>query len=161
VRQMSYANALRCIGQDLERRGLKCFDIRAEATAYVAQCGYQDPPAATPVTIHYRPVDLNELDSAGVEKRGHTAPAKEFLNQAQIFRTIGGFLDKNEAKLVRFTNNESPSKEAGLTVEYLTREGERVIDDRAGSAIYDMCVGMYKQRGRLTGTHGTKGRWRR
>jgi hypothetical protein len=161
VRQMTYANALRCIGQDLERRGLKCFDIRVEAKAYVVEGGYQEPPAPTPVTIYYRPADLEELDDAGVEKRGHAAPAREFLNQAQIFRTVGGFLDKNEAKLVRFTNNELQSTEPGLTVEYTTREGERVIDDRAGSAIYDMCVVMYKQRGRLTGTNGAKGRWRR
>jgi len=161
VRQISYANALRCIGQDLERRGIKCFDIYLSATAYVAQCGYQDPPAATPVTIHYRPGDLAELDEAGIEKRGQPAPAKEFLNQVQVFRTIGGFLDKNEAKLVRITNNDSEGKERGLKVEYITREGEHVIDDRAGSAIYDMCVTMYKQRGRLTGTHGAKWRWPR
>jgi len=161
MREFNYANALRCIGQDLEQRGIKCFDISYERGEYVAQCGYQEPPASTPVTIRFRPVDLTEIDDMGEEKRGRSAPPKEFLNHVQIFRTIGGFLDKNEARLIRLTNNESASNEPAVKVEYITREGERVVDDRAGSAIYDMCVLMYKQRGKLTGTTGRRSRWRR
>ena len=159
--RVNYATALRCIGQDLERRGIKCFDIRFEANESVAVCGYQEPPASTPVTIRYRPVDLDELDQAGAEKQSKPTPAKEFLNQVQIFRTIGGYLDKNQARLIRLTNNESPAGEPTVKVEYITREGDHVVDDRAGSAIYDMCVGMYKQRGKLTGTGGRPSRWRR
>ena len=159
--QVSYATALRCIGQDLERRGIKCFDIRFEAKEYIALCGYQEPPAPTPVTIRYRAIDLDELDEAGTEKQGKPAAAKDFLNQVQIFRTIGGYLDKNEARLIRLTNNESLASEPAVKIEYISREGNRVFADRAGSEIYDMCVAMYKQRGKLTGTGGRFLRWRR
>ena len=159
--RIHFATALRCIGQDLERRGIKCFDIRFEANEYIALCGYQDPPAVTPVTIRYRAVDLADLDDAGAENQGRPAPAKEFPNQSQILRTIGGFLDKNEARLIRLTNNESPATEPSVKIEYISRDGERVLADRTGSALYDMCVAMYKQRGRLTGTEGRFSRWRR
>ena len=159
--QINYATALRCIGQDLERRGLKCFDVRCEGKNYTAQCGYQDPPAPTPVTIYYRPADIVELDRSGEEKRNQVSPSKDFLNQAQIFRTIGGFLDKNEAKLIRLANNQPGAKDTTLVVEYINRDREHVVDDRAGSAIYDLCVAMYKQRGKLTGTGGPRGRLRR
>ena len=159
--QLNYATALRCIGQDLERRGLKCFDVRCEGKNYTVQCGYQDPPAPTPVTIYYRPADIAELDRSGEEKRNQVSPSKDFLNQAQIFRTIGGFLDKNEAKLIRLANNQPGAKDTTLVVEYINRDRERVVDDRAGSAIYDLCVAMYKQRGKLTGTGGARGRLRR
>jgi len=159
--RISIATALRCIGQDLERRGIKCFDIRFEANEYLALCGYQEPPAATPVTIRYRAVDLADIDDAGAEKHGQTAPPKEFLNLVQILRTVGGFLDKNEARLVRLTNNESAATEPSVKIEYISRDGERVITDRTGSALYDMCVAIYKQRGRLTGTGGRFSRWRR
>ena len=158
--RINFAIALRCIGQDLERRGIRCFDIRFEANEYIALCGYQEPPAATPVTIQYRPLDLADMDDAGAEKKGKPAPAKEFLNHVQILRTIGGFLDKNEARLIRLTNNESPSTEPSIKVEYISRDGERVLADRTGSALYDMCVAMYKQRGKLTGTGGRLSRWR-
>jgi len=161
MRQINYATALRCIGQDLERRGLKCFEVRCEGKDYTARCGYQDPPAPTPVTIYYRPADIVELDRSGEEKRNQVSPSKDFLNQAQIFRTIGGFLDKNEAKLIRLANNQPGAKDTTLVVEYINRDRERVVDDRAGSAIYDLCVAMYKQRGKLTGTGGARGRLRR
>jgi hypothetical protein len=152
--KFAFATALRSIGQDLERRGLKSFDIRFDGREFVALCGYQDPPAATPVELKYRPSDIEELDQTGEMNRGKSAPPKDFLNQPQIFRTIGGFLDKNQAQLVRLANNDGRAKESMFIVEYISRDGEHVVDDRAGAAIYDMCVGMYKQRGKLTGTSG-------
>jgi hypothetical protein len=160
VASIKCATALRCIGQDLERRGLKSFDVRLEGTTYVAQCGYQDPPSPTPVTIEYTFKDLQDSDRSGEGKRGESSSAKEFLNQVQIFRAIGNYIDKNEALLLRITNNDATGKDSLFKVEYLTREGERVVDDRAGAAIYDMCVTMYKQRGKMTGTEGPLARWR-
>jgi hypothetical protein len=160
VASLKCASALRCIGQDLEQRGVKSFDIRLEGTAYVAQCGYQDPPSPMPVTIEYTSKDLQDLDRSGEGKRGETSSAKEFLNQVQIFRTIGNYIDKNEALLLRITNNDVTGSDSLFKVEYLTRDGERVVDDRAGAAIYDMCVTMYKQRGKMTGTEGPLARWR-
>ena len=85
---------------------------------------------------------------------------QDFLNQIQVFRTIGAFLDRNEARLVRLTNNREKVEDSLFTVEYLTRDGERIIDNRPGAAIYDMCVQMYKQRGKLTGTEGRRSRFR-
>ena len=157
----SYATSLRTIGQDLERRGLKAFDIRFEQDEYVAQCGYQQPPAPMPVTIYYTFKDIEELDETGESKRGERSAPKDFLNPAQILRTIGGYLDRNEARLVRLTNNGGAGTEQNFKLEYITRDGERLVDTRTGSALYDMCVGMYKQRGRLTGTGGWFSRRRR
>jgi hypothetical protein len=159
--RINFATALRCIGQDFERRGIKCFEIRYEANEYVVRGGYQEPPAETPVSIHYRATDLADIDDAGAENRGKALPAKEFLNQVQILRTVGGFLDKHEARLVRVTNNESPATEPSVKIEYIDRDGERVVADRTGTALYDICVALYKQRGKLNGTEGRFSRWRR
>ena len=84
-----FSMALRNIGQDLERRGLKSFDIRFEGREYVALCGYQEPPAATPVELRYRPSDIDESDQAGENQRGKVAAPKDFLNQPQVLRAIG------------------------------------------------------------------------
>src|SRR4030095_9094274 len=107
VASIECAIALRCIGQNHEQRGLKSFDVRLEGTSYVAQCGYQDPPSPMPVTIEYTFKDLIDLDRSGEEKRGKSSSSKEFLNQVQIFRTIGNYIDKSEALLVRITNNDA------------------------------------------------------
>ena len=150
----NYSTWLRCIGEDLEQRGLKTLDLRNEGQKYVVLCGYQSPPAPTPVTLHYSQSDIQQLDKAGREKRGKPAPPKEFVTLVQILRAIGGYLDKIDAHLVRISNNAAPSKDWMFRVEYVDRDGERVVDDRAGSALYDICVSMYKQRRRMTGTGG-------
>jgi hypothetical protein len=157
---LKYAVALRCIGQELERRGLKSFDIRFEANEFVARCGYQNPPSPMPVTIQYTNKDVMELDQVQFAKRGESLASKDFLNQAQIFRAIGGYLDNKEAHLVRLTNNAGEGTDSLFKVEYISCDGERVIEDRAGAALYDMCVAMYKQRGKMTGTEGPLSRWR-
>ena len=99
-----------------------------------------------PVSLQYSPADILELDSAGQERRGTSSPTKEFVSLVQILRAIGGYLDKNQARLIRISNNEAPGRSPSFSVEYETKEGERIVDDRDGSAIYDMCVSMYKQR---------------
>ncbi len=142
------ATVLRCIGQDLELRGLKTFDLVADGDICIVQCGYQTPPAETPVTLHYTAADIEELDRTNAEKRFGGARSTEFLTLPQIFRAIGGVLDNNEDQLVRITNNVTVGQESTLRIEYETRDGERVIDDRPVSAVYDMCVSMYKKRGK-------------
>ena len=157
---LNYSTALRCIAQDLDRRGLKAFDIRVVDELFVVEGGYQEPPAPAPVSIEYTARDIEDLDRSGEQRRGWPLARQDFLNQIQVFRTIGAFLDRNEARLVRLTNNREKVEDSLFTVEYLTRDGERIIDNRPGAAIYDMCVQMYKQRGKLTGTEGRRSRFR-
>ncbi len=154
--RLSYAAALRAIGQDLDRRGLKSVDLHVEENGYVAECGYQAPPSQSAVALRYTSTDLIELDAMGKERRGKMPAPAEFLNQTQILRTIGGYLDRNEARLLRVTNNFSSSDDASYKVEYITEEGERVVDAWSQSALYDLCVALYKQRFRMTGTGGER-----
>lgn len=149
---MKHAVALRAIGQDFDRRNLKSFDIQCEGNEYFAQCGYQDPPSEMPVSIHYTLKDLEDLDETGAEYRGNTSSSKDFFDQIQILRTLGGYIDKIEGHLIRITNNQPFGAESGFKIEYFDADGERVIEERTSQAVYDMCVAMYKQRGRLTGT---------
>jgi hypothetical protein len=146
LHSVNYSTALRCIGQDLESRGLRTLDIMLDSTGYIVLAGYQPPPAPMPVSLQYRPADIVELDRTGQDQRGTSSPTKEFVSLVQILRAIGGYLDKNQSRLIRISNNEAPGNSPSFSVEYETKEGERVVDDRDGTAIYDMCVSMYKQR---------------
>jgi hypothetical protein len=150
----SYSKTLRCIGQDLEARGLKTFELKPDGHVDIVTCGYQEPPSETPVTLHYTREDIEEIDRAGRGKRGKVSPPKDFVSMVQIFRAIGGYLDKNQCRLIAISNNDLPSQELVLRVEYQTAEGEWIVDDRTGSAIYDLCVTMYKQRGKPKAADG-------
>ena len=156
----SYSKSLRCIGHDLEARGLRTFDLKVEEDFYVVACGYQEPPALTPVTLEYSLQDIEELDHAGRARRESFPRPKDFVSLVQIFRAIGGFLDKNKCRLIGISNNDLPSRDLVLRVEYETADRERIVDDRTGSAIYDLCVSMYKQRGKLPSMADRYAYWR-
>jgi hypothetical protein len=149
----SYSKILRSIGQDLDARGLKTFVLHTKGDVYVVACGYQEPPSATPVTLHYTAEDVEELDRAGQENRGRASAPKDFVTLTQILRTIGGYLDKNKCRLIAVSNNDLPSRDYMLRVEYVNSDGDRIVDDRTGSAVYDLCVSMYKQRGKDSNKH--------
>jgi hypothetical protein len=155
VPAVNYSEVLRVIGQDLEIRGIKAFDIRDEGEKILVQCGYQMPPAATPVTLSYTPRDIRELRPQGEEKRGQSLERRDFFTLSQTLRAIGGYVDQQKARLIRLSNNEFSGADVVFRIEYETREGERLIDNRSGSAIYDLCVNMYKRRGK-----SARGIWR-
>jgi hypothetical protein len=149
VPAVSYSEILRVIGQDLEIRGLKAFDIRDEGDRICVQCGYQVPPAATPVTLYYTPRDIEELKPQGAEKRGQSSKPEDFFTISQTLRAIGGYVDQKKARFLRLSNNDCPGVDVVFRIEYETRERERLVEDRSGSGIYDLCVNMYKRRGKL------------
>lgn len=144
---ISYSEILRVIGQDLEIRGIKAFDIEDQGERMFVRCGYQVPPAETPVTLYYTLRDIRELRLEGEEKRGQVAEQRDFFTLSQTLRAIGGHIDKKKASFVRLSNNGFYGADVVFRVEYETRDGERMVADLSGSAIYDLCVTMYKRRG--------------
>lgn len=145
----SYSEILRVIGQDLETRDIKAFDIRDDGKRILVRCGYQAPPAETPVTLYYSAKEIEELKPESTEKRGHSSKPEDFFTLSQTLRAIGGYVDQKKARFLRLSNNDCPNADVVFRIEYETRERERVVEDRSGSAIYDLCVTMYKRRGKV------------
>ena len=152
MRDFTKAKILRCIAQDLDRRCIKAFDIRNEGDCYVVQCGYQDPPASMPVTLEYTTQDIETLDRAGKIKRGTPVPRQDFVTLVQVLRAVGSYVDKSKSLLLRVCNNlePEPGQVSFLQVEYQTPNGAHVIDRHDGTALHDLCVRSYKQRGRIS-----------
>ena len=145
---VAWSKALRAIGQDLEARGIKTFVIRCEADLYVVEAGYQTPPATTPVTLYYTLDDIEQLDREGQEGDNCNSGVKNFLSLSQILLAVGGYVGRRGARLLSVSNNALTGTMPIVKIEYETAQGERVVDDRTGSAIYDMCVSFYKLRRR-------------
>ncbi len=156
---IAWSKTLRAIGQDLEARGIKTFVIRCEADLYVVEAGYQSPPALTPVTLYYTLDDIEQLDREGREEDKCNSAAKDFLRLSQILRAIGTYLSRKGGRLLSVSNNVLTGTMPVVKIEYETAQGERVVDDRTGSAIYDMCVGVYKLRRKSSGNAAGYFRW--
>jgi hypothetical protein len=148
--EINYSIALRCIGQDLERRGLKTFVIKREGSHFVVLPAEQKHPGALQEILRYTPSDIERTDRCGEIQRGNEATL-DFLHPAQMLRAIGDYLDKYGSNLVSITCTGVASVEAPFRVEYITREGEHLIDDRPGAAIFDQCVLMFQKRTAITG----------
>jgi hypothetical protein len=102
----------------------------------------------TPVTLYYTLDDIEQLDREGREADNCNSVVKEFLSLSQILRAIGSYVGRRGARLLSVSNNALTGTMPVVKIEYETAQGERVVDDRTGSAIYDMCVSIYKLRGR-------------
>ena len=139
--------ALRTIGHDLDWRGIRTFLIRCEGNLFVVDAGYQSPPAVTPVTLHYTLSDIQRLDREAQERNDHVSPVKDFLSLSQILWAIGTYVSGKQARLLHVSNTASTGTMPVLKIEYETVQSDRVVDDLTGSAIYELCISMYKLRG--------------
>ena len=140
--------ALRTIGHDLDWRGIKTFLIRCEGNFFVVDAGYQSPPAVTPVTLHYT---LSDIHREAHERNDHVSPVKDFLSLSEIFWAIGPYVSGKQVRLLHVSNTASTGTRPVLKIEYETVQGDRVVDDLTGSAIYELCISMYKLRGTSSG----------
>ncbi|MGH7824934.1 MAG: hypothetical protein ACREQ7_07125 [Candidatus Binatia bacterium] len=161
VRPVKNSSILRTIGQDLESRDIKAFVITREVDRLVVKGSYQNPPSPTPINLDYSLGEIDELDLQRGEKREEIPPSGDFFTLAQTLRAIGGYIDKKGGRLLRISNNDSARGEFFFRIEYESAEGSRIIDDRDGSAIYDICVSMYKLRGKARRAGAVFGRGRR
>jgi hypothetical protein len=146
----SCSEALRTIGHHLDLRGMKTFVIRCGADLFAVDAGYQSPPATTPVTLHYTSDDIEQLDRKAQERNDDVPAVRDFLSLSQILWAIGTYVTSKGARLLIVSNTASTEKMPVVTIEYETFQGDRVIDDLKGSAIYELCISIYKLRGTST-----------
>jgi len=144
---LNCSQALRAIGEDLEQRGIKAFDITCAEDCYTVQGGYQVPPNPMPLSLRYSMEDVRQLDREHREKRNQVPVDHDFLRLPLILRSIAGYISRKKGRLLRISNNAASGTNAVFRIEYTNADQERVVDERAVSAIYDICVSQYKLRG--------------
>jgi hypothetical protein len=145
--RLNRSQSLRAIGEDLEQRGIKAFDIRCEEDYYIVQAGYQAAPNPMPVSLHYSMEDIRQLDREQREKRNQPPEGHDFLKLSLILRSIAGYVGRKKGRLIRISNNYGRGTDASFRIEYVNAENEIIIDERSVAAIYDICVSQYKLRG--------------
>jgi hypothetical protein len=142
-----YSEALRIIGEDLDLRGIKTFFIRCEADLFVVDGGYQSPPAPTPVSLYYAANDIEQLDRKARERNDHLSVVKDFLSLSRTLWAMATYVLAKGGRLLNVSNNASTERMPAVNIEYETAQGDRVVDNLTGSAIYELCISVYKLRG--------------
>jgi hypothetical protein len=150
--EINYSTALRCIGQELERRGQRTFAIKREGSHYVVSSAISQWSVPAQEIVRYTPSDIEIMDRCGETQRGNKI-SHEFMHPAQLLRVIGDYLDKYASTLIAIIyNDNAEATESPFRVEYITREGAHLIDDRPGAALFDECVLMFQKRSETAAT---------
>jgi len=140
--------ALRSIGEDLELRGIRTFFIRCEADFFVVEGGYQSPPAATPVSLHYSLKDIAELDRKARERNDCLSGTRSLIYLPEILLSLENYVHEKGGRLLSVSNIASTETMPLIDIEYETVQGDLACDRLTSAAIYALCVRDHKRRGR-------------
>ena len=150
------SETLRTVGEDLDLRGIKTFVIRCEADLVVVDGGYQSPPAATPVTLHYARKDIEELDRKSRERNDYLSATRNFFYLARILSSIGTYVGDKGAHLLNLANIASTETMPVIDIEYETVQSDRTLERLTDSDIYALCVRDHKRSGRRPESSATR-----
>lgn len=141
----SYAGALRCVGQELQRRNIDVFELKSRSDAFSVQGGDPHPPYTSLVNIKFSRETLLTIDREGRRRRGQAINEIRFDSVPEVLRAVGEYIDKKHGSL-RSLNNSVSSSEPTLELEYRSRAGEIESETLTIKFIRDACVRMYQRR---------------
>ena len=147
----SYAAALRCIGQELQRHNIDLFELKSHPSEFCLQCGDPDPPYTGLIEMVFSKEKIQVIDREGRAQRGQSKGEIRFDSIAETLRAVGEYIDKKSCSLRWISNCDAPS-DAALQLEYQTRVGEVELETLTSSFIRDACVRMYQKRTELNNT---------
>ena len=150
LRSLSYARAMRPLGLLLEMRDLKTFDLKIDNREFRLMCGYQKPPCSTPVELRYSVEEIESLERENLINRNDPRRKVDFLSLTGVLRGLGGYVDKKQGHLIRISNNDSNLATGSVKLEYESSDGHLKGETFSLSSIYDICVRMYRERGKTT-----------
>ncbi len=151
---LSYALALRAIGQSLEAQQTTDFDLSAIETGFVVR---ENKPRYLkwPQTIrrngkgkaldlsdvHYSVDDIARLDQSGKERRQTPAQTPDFYVLSQTLRTVGGFVDRRGFDLLKLSR-----RGLKLTLRLEQPEGRSLVETHTIASLHNIFVGMFFDR---------------
>lgn len=162
VVRAKYAQELRVIGQLIQQLHLVQFEVeladsdfvlRGQAPATGDEAGVSASGQRigsrqllgvgqmTPVEVRCTPEMMERLERQGRARRGQSRDIPDPASPSELLRTIGSYLDRQDAKPKRII------RAAGfLTLELLTAEGAERQDQWYISSLYGSSIQMYLQR---------------
>jgi hypothetical protein len=143
---MVYANALRCIGQELESRDIEVFEVKSYANEFRVQAGDPHSPYTGLINIKLSAEQIEVLERRSQASRGKSNERMKFDSMPNILRAVGEYIDKH-GYLRRVDTSCPPiADQLAIEVEYETRAGDIRLETLPMSVIREASVSMYKKR---------------
>jgi hypothetical protein len=145
-----YAIVLRCIGQSLEKVGLKALEVKTQGENYVVQAWNKGTSASLDHEERYTPDDIKRMEQEGRARRKPFPSPFNPLNLSQVLRMAGNYVDLLRGRLVRVSWQDQSDRIQSITIQYEPFSIER--DEAAEShvtTIEELCIHIYKQRKKI------------
>ena len=143
-----YHEDLRAIGQALEARDVKAFELKCVADSYIINgIPEQTGPLRSKIGQWLRGLrsgssdesltlgvaDVAKLSQAGRARRSKPDQLPNFRSVSNGLRTIGAYLDSKEVELV-----ELQKRAISITLSYRDKSGQEQTEDRTISSFYKL-----------------------
>ncbi len=133
-RGLSYAAALRAIGEDLAASFLQSLEIRMDEGVYIARGARMEPKSegkSAKFERRYTVEDVARLDRLGRDQQTGAATTPDPGTLAEALRVVGGVVDGEGGRFVRLLKEERK-----IVFEYRDASGALKRDERHGLGIY-------------------------
>ena len=153
-----YKEELRTLGQALEAKGVTGFELYNVPSGYFVK-DLREHERSFRVTLRnwlrghahggtesatyaFETKDVEELSKSGRARRSNPGQVPQFRDLSNILRTIGAYLDSQEAELT-----ELHKRPISITLEYRDRWGHEHREDRPVSSFHSLFRELFEKRG--------------
>jgi len=143
---LTYGQALRAIGQDLESHGALTYEITVNEGEYHAQCDCDLPPPGNLFSFSYTSRILEQLDFMGRLKRTGASLVSSPEALSATLRSLGAYVDREKGRLLRVRNYESPGPDIVIRVEFALADGTRVENTLSKPALDALSASLRQER---------------
>ncbi|HEX2243424.1 MAG TPA: hypothetical protein VHK27_09260 [Gammaproteobacteria bacterium] len=143
---LTYAQALRAIGQDLQGHGALAYEIDVSDAEFRVQCDCDLPPPGNLLSLCYTSRILEQIDFMGKLKRTGVSSVNSPESLPDTLRTLGAYVDRENGRLLRIANYELSGPEIAYRVEFALPDGSRMENTLSKPALEGIANSLRQQR---------------
>lgn len=143
---LTYGQALRAIGQDLEGHGALAYEINISEAEYRVQCDCDLPPPGNLLSLCYSSRLLEQIDFMGKLKRTGVSSVNSPESLPDTLRSLGSYVDRENGRLLRIANYELLGPEIAYRIEFALPDGSRVENSLSKPALDQITNSLRQQR---------------
>jgi len=151
-----YGEDFRSIGQALEAKNIRAFELKRLGDWYIVQ-GVSDGDGSLRSKVHKFKLrfrsgsdpeslilglsEVEDLSRKGKAKRSRVGRKPDFRRLSNTLRTVGAYLESKQAKLI-----ELKVRPFSITLSYKDNYDRPQLEERTIRSFYDLSLELYKQR---------------
>lgn len=143
---LTYGQALRAIGQDLEGHGALAYEINISEAEYRVQCDCDLPPPGNLLSLCYSSRILEQIDFMGKLKRTGVSSVNSPESLPDTLRSLGSYVDRENGRLLRIANYELLGPEIAYRIEFALPDGSRVENSLSKPVLDQITNSLRQQR---------------